>query len=518
MMNVAANLVRNATLLPDKVAIRFGERTTTYAEFDRAANQVANGLRALGIGRGDKVALACPNLPHFPIAYYGILKLGAVVVPINVLLKGAEIAYHLKDSDSRAFLCFEGTPDLPLGQAGWDGFREAGTCEHFALIMGDPSKPAPIEGANTLAQLMRDQSASCDLALTAADDTAVILYTSGTTGRPKGAELTHSNLMMNSLCNKGLMKLVADDVHLLVLPLFHSFGQVVQMNGAVLCGATMVLLPRFDPDAALAAMVKHQVTVFAGVPTMYIAILNLPDADQRHDLRAIAASMRVGVSGGAALPVEVLRQFERKFDVTILEGYGLSETSPVATFNQFEFECVPGSVGQAIAGVEVRIVDTHDQPVAVGEIGEVVIRGHNIMKGYYKRPEATAEAIRNGWFHSGDLGRMDERGYVYIVDRLKDMIIRGGFNVYPRELEEVMMSHEAIAQVAVIGVPEPMLGEEVKAVVMLKPGRQASAEELIAWCKERMAAYKYPRHIDIVAAMPMTATGKILKREMRVPR
>ena len=518
MMNVAANLVRNATLLPDKVAIRFGERTTTYAEFDRAANQVANGLRALGIGRGDKVALACPNLPHFPIAYYGILKLGAVVVPINVLLKGAEIAYHLKDSDSRAFLCFEGTPDLPLGQAGWDGFREAGTCEHFALIMGDPSKPAPIEGANTLAQLMRDQSASCDLALTAADDTAVILYTSGTTGRPKGAELTHSNLMMNSLCNKGLMKLVADDVHLLVLPLFHSFGQVVQMNGAVLCGATMVLLPRFDPDAALAAMVKHQVTVFAGVPTMYIAILNLPDADQRHDLRAIAASMRVGVSGGAALPVEVLRQFERKFDVTILEGYGLSETSPVATFNQFEFECVPGSVGQAIAGVEVRIVDTHDQPVAVGEIGEVVIRGHNIMKGYYKRPEATAEAIRNGWFHSGDLGRMDERGYVYIVDRLKDMIIRGGFNVYPRELEEVMMTHEAIAQVAVIGVPEPTLGEEVKAVVMLKPGRKASSDEIMAWCKERMAAYKYPRHIDIVAAMPMTASGKILKREMRVPR
>ena len=515
MMNVAANLVRNATLLPDKVAIRFGERAISYAEFDRAANQVANGLRALGVGRGDKVALACPNLPYFPIAYYGILKLGAVVVPINVLLKGAEIAYHLKDSDSRAFLCFEGTPDLPLGQAGWDGFREAGTCEHFVLIMGDPSKPAVIEGANTLAQLMRDQPAACDLVLTVADDTAVILYTSGTTGRPKGAELTHSNLMMNSLCNKGLMKLVADDVHLLVLPLFHSFGQVVQMNGAVLCGATMVLLPRFDPDAALAAMVRHQVTVFAGVPTMYIAILNLPDADQRHDLRAIAASMRVGVSGGAALPVEVLRQFERKFEVTILEGYGLSETSPVATFNQFEFECVPGSVGQAIAGVEVRIVDTHDLPVPVGEIGEVVIRGHNIMKGYYKRPEATAEAIRNGWFHSGDLGRMDERGYVYIVDRLKDMIIRGGFNVYPRELEEVMMAHEAIAQVAVIGVPEPVLGEEVKAVVMLKSGRQASAEELIAWCKERMAAYKYPRHIDIVAAMPMTATGKILKREMR---
>jgi long-chain acyl-CoA synthetase len=241
----------------------------------------------------------------------------------------------------------------------------------------------------------------------------------------------------------------------------------------------------------------------------------LPDADQRHDLRAIAASMRVGVSGGAAMPVEVLRQFEQKFEVTILEGYGLSETSPVATFNQFEFECVPGSVGQAIAGVEVRIVDTNDQPVPVGEIGEVVMRGHNIMKGYYKRPEATAEAIRNGWFHSGDLGRMDERGYVYIVDRLKDMIIRGGFNVYPRELEEVMMTHDAIAQVAVIGVPEPTLGEEVKAVVMLKPGRQASVDELMAWCKERMAAYKYPRHVDIVAAMPMTATGKILKREMR---
>ena len=352
-------------------------------------------------------------------------------------------------------------------------------------------------------------------AQTDANDTALILYTSGTTGMPKGAELTHANVAMNTQICQGLTKQDSRDVQLVVLPLFHTFGQTVQMNSAIMCGASMVLLARFDPDAVLAAMQRHKVTIFAGVPTMYIGLLNLPGAAERHDLKSIAQCLRLGLSGGAAMPVEVIRQFEARFEVAILEGYGLSETSPVATFSYMDFDRIPGSVGQPVTGTEVRIVDDKDQPVPTGQDGEIVVRGHHVMKGYYKRPEATAEAIRNGWFHTGDIGRIDERGNVYIVDRLKDMIIRGGFNVYPRELEEVLMTHEAVAQVAVIGVPHETHGEEVKAVVVLKPGRQSTGDSIGAWCKERMVAYKYPRIVEIVDAMPMTATGKILKRALK---
>ena len=515
MMNIAANLDRNAALQPEKPAILFGDKKITYAQLNAAANQVANGLRSRGVGQGDKVVLSCPNLPYFPIVYFGILKAGAAVVPINVLLKAPEIAYHLQDSQAQAYFCFEGSAELPMGAEGHAGFVQAGSCKNFFMITADPGKPAAIAGASTLGALMQGQSTLASLALTSAEDTAVILYTSGTTGKPKGAELSHANIAMNTMVSHALLRQTADDVHLVVLPLFHSFGQTVQMNAGLMAGASLVLLPRFDPDAAFKAMHEHKVSVFAVVPTMYIALLNLPGAAERHQLTEIAATLRIGVSGGAAMPVAVIKQFEQRFGIAILEGYGLSETSPVATFSFLEFERIPGCVGKAVWGTEVRIVDAQDKPVAVGSDGEIVIRGHNVMKGYYNRPEATAEAIRDGWFHSGDIGRMDEQGNVFIVDRLKDMIIRGGFNVYPRELEEVLMTHAAVAQVAVIGVPHPTHGEEVKAVVVLKPGHAVAAEDLIAWCKERMAGYKYPRLIDIVESLPMTATGKILKRELK---
>ncbi|GGC67648.1 long-chain-fatty-acid--CoA ligase [Undibacterium terreum] len=515
MINYAANLSRNATLMPNKIALCFGDTTISYAQLDAATSQVANGLAALGIGKGDKVVLSCPNLPYFPIIYYGVLKLGAVLVPINVLLKAREVAYHLQDCDAKAFLCFEGTPELPMGKEGWEGFQQTPGCEHFVMITANPALPSPIEGCSTLGMLMKNRSPVFDIELTDANDTAVILYTSGTTGTPKGAELTHSNILMNIHICLHLMKMDSRDTQLLVLPLFHTFGQTVQMNACIAAGATMVLLARFDPDAALAAMEKHKVTIFAGVPTMYIALLNLPGAEQRHDLKEIASHLRLGASGGAALPVEVIHQFEEKFGIKILEGYGLSETSPVATFSYMDVPSIPGSVGQPALGVEVRIVNENDEPQPPGERGEIVVRGHNVMKGYYKRPEATAEAIRNGWFHTGDIGKTDEQGNFYVVDRLKDMIIRGGFNVYPRELEEVLMSHPALAQVAVIGVPHDTHGEEIKAVVTLKPGMQATSEELLAWGKEKMAAYKYPRIVEVVAALPMTATGKILKRALK---
>jgi long-chain acyl-CoA synthetase len=304
------------------------------------------------------------------------------------------------------------------------------------------------------------------------------------------------------------------DVHLITLPLFHSFGQSVQMNSGFYNRATLVLLPRFAPDAALSLMERENVTIFAGVPTMYWAMLNFPGAS-KYDLEKIARNLRLCVSGGAAMPVEVMRAFEEKFNVIILEGYGLSETSPVATFNRLDRPTKPGSIGLPVWGVSVRIVDQHDYDVGTNEVGEIIIRGHNVMKGYYNRPEATAEVMRNGWFHTGDIGRRDEEGYIYIVDRVKDMIIRGGFNVYPREIEDVLMTHPAVSLAAVIGISHERHGEEVKAFVILKEGAELTEVELVAWSKQNMADYKYPRLIEFRTTLPMTATGKILKNELR---
>jgi len=514
MLNLAVLLEDSAREVPERDAVIFNDVKLNYAQVNGAANQVANGLAALGIKKGDKVALSCPNLPYFPIVYYGILKAGAVVVPLNVLLRPREIAYHLADSDAKVYFCFQGTPELPMGDFGYQGFQEADGCEHFFMITADPAAPSPIEGTNTLGQFMYNQSPTFDTVLTNADDTAVILYTSGTTGQPKGAELTHSNMIMNARLGDNMFDLGEDEVTLITLPLFHSFGQTVQMNMGFYKRWTLTLLPRFDPAAALGIMERDNVTVFAGVPTMYWAMLNYPGAD-KFDLEKISENMNLAVSGGSAMPVEVMKAFNEKFTVKILEGYGLSETSPVATFNRTDKPTKPGSIGLPVWGISIRIVDLEGNDVQVGEKGEILIKGHNVMKGYYKRPEATAAALENGWLHTGDIGTFDEDGYIYITDRVKDMIIRGGFNVYPREVEEVMMTHPDVSLAAVIGVPHESHGEEVKAFIILKEGTGTSEDEIIAWCKENMAAYKYPRIVEIREALPMTATGKILKRELR---
>ena len=514
MLNLAILLEDSAREVPMREAVIFNDIRLSYAQINGAANQVANGLASLGIGRGDKVALSCPNLPFFPIIYFGILKTGAAVVPLNVLLRPREIAYHLADSDAKAYFCFQGTPELPMGEFGYAGFQDAPDCEHFFMVTADPAGPSPIEGTTTLGQMMAAQPPLFDTAETDADDTAVILYTSGTTGMPKGAELSHSNMLLNARLCDTMYERQDNDVTLITLPLFHSFGQTVQMNAGFYQGMTLTLLPRFDPMAALSIMERDNVTIFAGVPTMYWAMLNYPDAD-KFDLAKIAANMRLAISGGSAMPVEVMRAFGERFSVTILEGYGLSETSPVATFNRTDREPKPGSVGLPVWGVSVRIVDLEGNDVPQGEMGEIIIKGHNVMKGYYKRPVETAEALENGWLHTGDIGNFDEDGFVYITDRVKDMIIRGGFNVYPREVEEVMMTHPAISLAAVVGVPHESHGEEVKAYIILKEGIEADEVEIIGWCKENMAAYKYPREVEIRTELPMTATGKILKRELR---
>ena len=343
MINLAMSLERGAQVFPGTPAVHFADRTITYGELDAAANRVANGLRAMGIGRGDNVALACPNVPYFPIVYYGILKAGATVVPLSVLCKAPEFAYHLEDSQAKAFFCFEGSAELPLGAEGHAGFAQWGGCPKFFMITADPAKPASIAGVPTLGAFMHPQPATGTCADTDANDTAVILYTSGTTGKPKGAELTHANLAMNAYNSCMISRMGPADCQLVALPLFHSFGQSVQMNAAFWSGASIVLIPRFDPDAVLAAMQRHGVTIFAGVPTMYIAILNLPGAEERHDLKAIAAKLRVGISGGSAMPVDVMRRFEERFGIAILEGYGLSETSPVATYSFLDFARIPGA-------------------------------------------------------------------------------------------------------------------------------------------------------------------------------
>lgn len=515
MLNLAMIIEEHARKRPQQEAIVFGNTRLTFGQLNTMANQLAGGLKARGIQPGDHVALSCPNVPFFPIAYFGILKAGGVVVPLNVLLKGREIAYHLQDSHAKAYLCFEGTPELPMGRMGHEGFKEAGSCEHFVLMTANPAAPSPIEGIPTMGMLMHNQSPAFQTAERGPQDTAVILYTSGTTGRAKGAELTHSNMLINAIVSRDLHRPDYEgNIVLVVLPLFHSFGQTCQMNAMLYHGATLVLVPRFDPSVVLDTMMKEKVNFFSGVPTMFWALLNHA-RQSGMDTTQIAQNLRLCSSGGSALPVEVLHGFEETFNVKILEGYGLSETSPVATFNQLGLPRKVGSIGLPIFGTEVRVVDDEGNDVAVNEPGEIVIRGHNIMKGYYNKPEANAETMRGGWFHTGDIARKDEDGYLFIMDRLKDMILRGGFNVYPREIEEVLMTHPGVSLAAVIGVPDEALGEEIKAFVIRKPGAQVSENELLAWSKEQMAAYKYPRMIEFREQLPMSATGKILKRELR---
>ncbi|MGW7048923.1 long-chain-fatty-acid--CoA ligase [Streptomyces avermitilis] len=514
MLNLAGLLEHGARTTPDRPALVVGEEQLTYAELDAAACRVANLLRSRGIAPGDKIALSAPNLIWFPVVYFGILKAGAVVVPLNVLLKSREIAYHLADSDARAYFCFEGNADLPLGNEGWSAVEDTPGCEHFFLMTTVPAKDSPIAGAETLTAALNDQSDVCVTAATGPDDTAVILYTSGTTGQPKGAELTHANVILNVLaCHKAIGE-VEHDVHLIALPLFHSFGQVVQMNVGLATGATLVLLPRFDARSALKLMERHGVTIFAGVPTMYWALL---EADVRDvDMPQIVRNLRLAGSAGAALPVEIHRRFAERFGITILEGYGLSETSPMATFVPVGEETRPGSIGCPVWGVDMELVAEDWTPVRGADaIGEIVVRGHNVMKGYYNRPEETAEVMRDGWFRTGDLARRDTDGWYYIVDRAKDMIIRGGFNVYPREVEETLHTHPAVSTAAVIGVPHERHGEEIKACVILAPGTTLSAEELIDWSRQQMAGHKYPRLVEFFHTLPMNATGKVLKRQLR---
>jgi long-chain acyl-CoA synthetase len=494
-VNLASNLVNTASDHPGRVSVSVGDTATAYAELDELTARVAGLLRGRGLEPGDRVGIMLPNVAEFAAVYYGVLRAGGVVVPMNPLLKAREVAYYLADSGARLIFAWHAFAGEAQG-----GAEQAGS----QVIVVEPA---------AWAGLLASADPDTRVAGKDDDDTAVILYTSGTTGQPKGAELTHGNLARNTeVMTTDLIQLMPDDVIFGGLPLFHAFGQTCTLNTAVAAGASLTLLPRFSAREALEIMAEHRVTVFAAVPTMYVALLHYPDRAD-YDLSAL----RVCVSGGAAMPVEVLRGFEEAFGGVVLEGYGLSETSPVASFNHPDRPRKPGSIGTPIRGVQMRVVDKEGHEVPQGEVGEIVIRGHNVMKGYWRRREDTAKAIPDGWFRTGDVGRVDEDGYFVIVDRKKDMIIRGGYNVYPREIEEVLYEHPAVAEAAVIGLPHEALGEEVGAAVRLKPGADVTAGELRDYVKGQVAAYKYPRAVWIVDELPKGPTGKIVKREIIPP-
>jgi long-chain acyl-CoA synthetase len=503
-LSLAAVLAESARRFPDKVAVVDREARMTYADLWRQALAYAGHLRELGVGPGDTVALLAPNVAEFPRAYYGILTAGATVVPVHLLLTAPEMAYVLRDSGASLLVC--DASQLATGAAA------AAAAGIPAVSVGPRS-----DGDSDTGRL--DASGGVPLPSYASrrpDDIAVVFYTSGTTGQPKGAELSHLNLVMNATVNVfDANDSRRDDVALGCLPLFHIFGQSVSMNGTFRIGATLVLLARFTGDAAIEAMVREHVTVFHGVPTMYVGLLEAATG------RQALPKLRLCISGGASLPVAVLERFNAAFSTTVYEGYGLSETSPTATTNQPDFGVRPGTIGNPVWGVDVEIaraeVEDRIELLTAGELGEIVMRGHNIFAGYRGRPEATAQAIVDGWFRSGDLGTKADNGSITIVDRKKDLIIRGGFNVYPREVEEVLARHPAIAQVAVIGVPDDVHGEDICAVVLLD--RTADVKpteaELIAWSRERLGRHKYPRHVRFVDELPLGPSHKVLKRELR---
>ncbi|GAA2673339.1 long-chain-fatty-acid--CoA ligase [Actinoplanes palleronii] len=498
MLNLAVILRESAVAHPAAPALIFEGHRISYGELDAQSDAVAAALTARGVRPGDRIALQLPNVPDFPVAYYGILKAGAIVVPLNVMLRAPEIAYQLADSGARVLITWSALLDEAA-----KGAAEAGLTELYA------AGPAPSGAARPFAELTAPCPGPLPLADRDAGDVAAIVYTSGTTGRPKGAELTNLQLYLNADIPGRLFDLRRDDVVITVLPLFHVFGMSSTMNVGIRFGAALSLVPRFTPEAVLTTITRDRATVFDGVPTMFAALLAHPDTAE-YD----TSSLRVCISGGDAIAARVIDGFEQRFGVPILEGYGMTETAATITFNPTPQDRRVYSVGRPVWGVEVQVWDPDGHPLPPGRehLGELVTRGYHTMRGYHGDPAATAEAFQGGWFHTGDLGYADTDGYLFIVDRKKEIIIRGGYNVYPREVEEVLHQHPDVLTAAVIGIPDERLGQEVKAFVVTRPGRLQDADAVVAHCRERLAAYKYPRIVEFRDSLPLSGAGKVLKK------
>lgn len=489
-LSLATLLAEPARRFPRRTALVEGDDRPTYAELWRQARQYAQYLADCGLTPGDRVALLCPNTVAFVRAYYGIIAAGGVVVPVPTLLGPEELDHLLTDAGARYLVCHDDLAALGEAAAARAGIR--------ALAPTSPAGTAPVRSYVSRSP----------------EDLAVVFYTSGTTGRPKGALLTHLNLVLNATVNAfDATPFQSDDVVLGCLPLFHTFGQTVALNATFRVGATLVLQPRFDAADAIGLMNREGVTAFFGVPTMFDRLTAAARTADR------LPALRTCVSGGAGLPDTVLEAFQEAFATTVYEGYGLSETAPTAAANQPVFGTRAGTVGHAVWGVEVEIADAdiHDRTELLppGARGEVVIRGHNVFAGYLGQPAATAAVLVDGWFRTGDIGVRDEDGFLSIVDRTKDLIIRNGYNVYPREVEEVMIRHPAVAQVAVIGLPDERTGEEVCAVVVPADGAARDSEQLIAWARDHLAGHKYPRRVEWAESLPLGPSHKVLKRELR---
>ena len=496
-------IARGAREHPERPAILFRDGATTYGELADQVNRLASALKGLGIGPGSRVALLLPNCPPFVASYYASTALGAVCVPVNPLLKPAELTYIWGDSDVKVVIA--ATPMLPAA------LEVQKAVPSLQTIVGIGSREETPEGVVTLAELISGgDPSSPDTGAIREDDPAVCIYTSGTTGRPKGALLSHRNLTVNCRQITEVLRFDQNDNFLCVLPLFHSFAGTVCQNAALYGGARTTILEQFIPGRVLDSIEKHRITIFAGVPAMFGALLQYPP-DREYDL----SSIRLCVSGGAPMPVALMQAFEQKFKTIIIEGDGPTECSPVTSVNPPEGIRKPGSVGLPLPGVEIKIFDDGDRELGVDEVGEIVVRGENVMLGYHNQPEETAQAMSSGWYHTGDLGKIDSDGYVFIVDRKKDMLIVGGLNVYPREVEEVLYAHPAVQDAAVVGAPDPVRGEEVIAVVSLKPEKEAGDRELIRFCREQLANYKVPRKIIFRDQLPRGGTGKVLKRLLR---
>ncbi len=490
-MNIAHHVEQGHRLFPDKIALIFEDKSFTYKQLDQLAGQVANGLRGLGIKKGDRVALFLPNIPEFVISYLGILKIGAVAISVNVMFKTAEVSYILNDCAAKAIITTESQSEQILE-------ADLPELQHILIAEGRANKGI------TLAQLMANASPDARALEMDRHAPACILYTSGTTGFPKGATLSHGNIISNTYAANRCYRITSSDRLLLYLPLFHCFGQNAILNCGLNACATIIMHRRFDLEQVLQIIDKHQVTMFFGVPTVFIKLLNVDTSTSNME------SVCYYFSAAAPMPIEISQRWQDRYGFFIHEGYGLTETSPFATYNN-DLKYRLGSIGTPIENVEIKIIDSDGHQVQPGELGEMVIRGPNVMLGYWNRPFETSEVIKNGWFHTGDIGRMDEDRFFYIVDRLKDMINLSGFKVYPTEVENVIYQHPAVAEVAVYGVPDPIKGEIVKANIVLQAGNTITLEQIKEFCSQRIAAYKIPQTIKFVSSIPKNPTGKVLK-------
>ncbi len=510
-LNISSKLNENAVKYGEKPAYYFLDTPTSYREFNAAVSKFAHSLMEMGIQKGDHIALLLGNSPHFVIGLYGAVRAGATVIPINPTYTADEIGYILNDADVKTVVSLDLL--LPLFEkmnSLLPKIEQIIYCETPKEEEVDITKLSIYPKMKSFTTLVSSGNHLFEGPELNQEDVGIILYTSGTTGKPKGAMLTHKNIYSNAQDTADYLKINDTDRVIATLPMFHVFCLTVALNAPMMNGGTVIIVPRFSPGDIFEITKKHDVTVFAGVPTMYNFLLQYPAAAVE-DLK----SLRLCISGGASMPVALLKSFEKKFQVAVSEGYGLSEASPVTCFNPLDRPRKPGSIGTSIMNVENKVVDELGNEVPVGEVGELIVRGPNVMKGYYKMPEETIHTIRDGWLYTGDLARMDEEGYIYIVDRKKDMIIVGGFNVYPREVEEVLYSHPSVVEVAVVGVPDQNFGEAVKSFVVIKPDETVTVEELVSYCAEHLAKYKLPSSIEFLEELPKNTTGKILRRVLK---